>query len=180
MSLRDSRQRAAGKSVKLVRSPRVRARSLVGWLVVLGFAVLAGVWSLSLDTGVGVAADSAKGPAYKPVAPLDVLMYRAEDLLTKELDSFLPGKVTKRKFRQAAAFGAELMNVTAHYSGDFEKPEKWVKMAHDTRDMLLEIQAAAKKKDKAKVLSLLGEKGKVEEGKLYQSCEACHAVYRDA
>lgn len=180
MSSKSSRQRAAGEYMKSVRSPRVRARSLVGWLVVLGFAVLAGVWSLSLDTGIGIAADAAKGPAYKPVAPLDVLMYRAEDLLTKELDSFLPEKVTKRKFRQAAAFGAELMNVTAQYSGDFEKPEKWVKMAHATRDMLLEIQAAAKKKDKAKVKSLLGEKGKIEEGKLYQSCEACHAAYRDA
>ena len=139
-------------------------------------------WEMTWQSGVGLADDKAAAKnEYKPVAPVDVLMARADDVILVEMENHMYGKAkwSARKVKGAAFFLAELMNVTAHHSAEVENPAEWKGFSEKSRDLILELAAAGKKKDEAKAKELVGAKGAIESGKIYASCEACHKVYRD-
>ena len=131
-------------------------------------AVLALVGFTFVVAGSEAASEASEStPCYKPVAPIGDLMEQVDDIFD---NIGKQAKVKKfKKARQAANLLAEVMNVVRYHSSEEvtkDKMKKWKKIAVEVRDGALEIAANAKKKDGAKVKSLLGE--------LEDTCETCH------
>ena len=181
--MRSFMQTSRTNSAAVVASEVPTRARYAGRICVLGAIVAClAIWSATFESGVGLADEKAKAASgYKPVAPVDVIMDRSETLITDEMEKHMYGKAkwSARKARKAALMLAELMNVTEHYSADYENPKQWQEMSRASRDLVLELVAAAKKKDEAKAKELVGAKGAIESGKIYKSCDACHKVYRD-
>ena len=113
-------------------------------------------------------ADGKKAAAYKPVISTHDLM----EFMGDGFDEI--GEQAKiKKFKKAALHAnlvAELSNVLQFLESEevegADKMKKWKKIAASLRDEMVQVAAAAKKKDGAGVKKLLD---KVEE-----TCETCH------
>ena len=146
--------------------------SLIRFLPVgLAILLVAGyVGVTTLGTGSGFAAAPAPAP-YKPVADLDIIMDQVDEFFEAAKESLEANKF--RTLRKQSAFLAELMNITGYFDhSEYSKEAGWVGISVKTRDLLLEAQKVAKKKD--------GDAFKALMGKIDASCESCHEKYRDS
>ncbi len=115
----------------------------------------------------GGSADDGKAPAaaFKPVAPLDVVMENVDDIFSA-MEKKFSGKGLK-SLKKDALFLAELSNVAS-----FHKSEKdW----HDwTEQNIRGFQKLAAESEKGDAAAL-----KATWESINKVCEACHEKYRD-
>jgi len=137
----------------------------------LAGAALAG---LALHVGPSSVAQEAKTPgaeappasaAYTLVAPLDQIMYVADEMFYKMEDQLKEGQF--RTIWRHSLFLAEVSNVVIHANAEKE----WKDMAVRNRDDFLRLAEASKKKDEKEVKTIWT---KVEE-----TCDSCHEKFRD-
>jgi hypothetical protein len=117
------------------------------------------------------AADGAAPPtaAYKPVAGIDPLMHKQQDIFDEMGKALDGGKDDDLKKVQAdAQLMAELSNINAHQKPDKEDFVKW---ARDARDQSLALAKAAGAKDVEGSKTILKRQ-------LKATCAACHEKYQ--
>ena len=106
--------------------------------------------------------------AYKPVAPIDVIMENVDDIFSTFEKKVADKDVKKMKrMKKETLFLAELFNVT-----QFQKAEKdWREWSVKNRDQLKELSTLTEKGDAPALKSALET--------INKTCEACHEKYRD-
>lgn len=134
-------------------------------LSVLAVALLAGCLALMAQEGQKGAAKAAPA-AFKPVAPLLVLMENVDSIFTD-----LKEKIAKEEYKSLkkdAQFLSELFNVASYHN-----PEKseWRPLAVKNIEQLKKFAVDSDKRDR-KVLEAAYSA-------INATCDACHEKYRD-
>lgn len=107
------------------------------------------------------------GQAFKPVAPLLVVMENVDDIFTD-----LKEKIAKKEFKAVkkdAQFLSELFNVaTYHYE---EKEKEWRQWSRQNLEQFQKLSGESDKKD--------GKALQATYDAINATCDACHQKYRD-
>jgi hypothetical protein len=109
---------------------------------------------------------TATAQAFKPVAPLLVVMENVDDIFSSFPKKF-SDKSKQKDLKKDAQFLSELFNVVAYH----HEEKDWKGWATQNREQLLKLAADSEKAD-AKALQAAYDAIDV-------TCEACHKKYRD-